>query len=77
MQETPKRGIGFQSEKNSPPSNENNRLLAIGIGDYHFLPRVPYAVKDTQDIVSIIEGEPGYWQLEIDRDGRRLRRTIR
>ena len=35
------------------------------------------AIEDTQDLVSILEDEPGFWQLEINRDGRRLRQTIR
>ena len=34
-------------------------------------------IDDARDLVSILVDEPGYWQLEINRDGRRLRQTIR
>ncbi|MCP4315346.1 MAG: DegQ family serine endoprotease [Hyphomicrobiales bacterium] len=34
-------------------------------------------IEEASDIVAIIEDDPGYWQFEINRNGRRLRQMIR
>ena len=54
MPETSKRGMGFNIEKSNSPTKGNNYLLAIGIGNYHHLPKLTNAVKDVKDIVQIL-----------------------
>ncbi|MEX3008879.1 DegQ family serine endoprotease [Hoeflea sp. TYP-13] len=35
------------------------------------------AISSASDVVSIVEGDPGFWRFEINRNGRRLRQMVR